>query len=93
MGMIFGKGFQQSFRMPQTLQFSNSFMSLNPYMNFRHSSPSWLNTMQPDFTGVAQMLGQSSPRVGFNNIVGQAPQSFIPNFNRTTIEAETISFN
>ena len=97
MGMVFGKGFQQSFRMPGIRNYSNSFMSFNPYMNLRTNNSPWLSFMQPDFTGVAQMLGQNTPRVdqsrSFNNVLGQAPQSFIPNFSRTTIEAETISFN
>ncbi len=97
MGMIFGQGFQTSFQMPGIGYFSNPFMNYNPLMSFNNSNSSWLRFMQQDFSGARQMMNHSSKRLGetrsFNNIAGHTPQPFIPNFNRTSIEAEAFSIN
>ncbi|WP_417336023.1 hypothetical protein [Halobacteriovorax marinus] len=97
MGMVFGRGFQQSFQMPGIGHFTNPFMNFNPMFTFNNGNSSWLNLMQRDFSGVQKMINHSSSRVGesatFNQFVGASSHLFVPKFNRTTIEAETISFN
>ena len=99
MGMIFGQGLRASFAMPNTaLQFPSSpFFVQSSFAQMQPTISPWFNFMKSYFGGnreiASNMFSSSIDRAPITSELFQrSSRTFIPTFNRSTVQEEAITF-